>query len=173
MSSTSWYGWQNLPDLIFNDIMVRVGLESLGDLNNCRQVCQTWNDMIWKMPKDTIRRHHESLATQIRRDWYYDDDDEVHSPCLHEISAAARFAHYGLLGNVRYMILKDVDLASVPPEQLSALASSVSDYIDISNVRNWEVILANIKCELYLGVEIFLESEETEALVGQEWTSEF
>ena len=52
-----------------------------------------------------------------------------------------------------------------PPEQLSALASSVSDYIDISNVRNWEVILANIKCELYLGVEIFLESEETEALV--------
>ena len=111
---------------------------------------------------------------QIRRDWYYDDDDdEVHSPCLHEISAAARFAHYGLLGNVRYMILKDVDLASVPPEQLSALASSVSDYIDISNVRNWEVILANIKCELYLGVEIFLESEETEALVGQEWTSEF
>ena len=62
MSSTYWYGWQNLPDLIFNDIMVRVGLESLGDLNNCRQVCQTWNDMIWKMPKDTIRRHHESLA---------------------------------------------------------------------------------------------------------------
>ena len=35
-----------LPDLIFSDIMMIVGLESLESLHRCRQVSKTWNERI-------------------------------------------------------------------------------------------------------------------------------
>ena len=38
--------WQNLPDVIFGDIMMMVGLESLDTLHTCRQVCRSWNENI-------------------------------------------------------------------------------------------------------------------------------
>ena len=38
--------WHNLPDVIFDDIMMRVGLESFDTLHTCRQVCRSWNEMI-------------------------------------------------------------------------------------------------------------------------------
>ena len=44
--------WATLPDMIFSDIMMMVGLESLESLHRCRQVCSKWNEMIlrdiWK-----------------------------------------------------------------------------------------------------------------------------
>ena len=36
----------SLPELIFSDIMIMVGLKSLESLHRCRQVCRTWNEMI-------------------------------------------------------------------------------------------------------------------------------
>ena len=38
--------WNNLPDVIFGDIMMMVGLENLDNLLTCRQVCRSWNEMI-------------------------------------------------------------------------------------------------------------------------------
>ena len=38
--------WLTLPDLIFSDIMMIVGLESLESLHRCRQVCSKWNEKI-------------------------------------------------------------------------------------------------------------------------------
>ena len=38
--------WLMLPDLIFSDIMMMVGLGSVESLHRCRQVCSTWNEMI-------------------------------------------------------------------------------------------------------------------------------
>ena len=38
--------WNNLPDVIFGDIMMMVGLESVETLHACRQVCRSWNEMI-------------------------------------------------------------------------------------------------------------------------------
>ena len=38
--------WLTLPDLIFSDIMMMVGLDSLDNLHRCRQVCSQWNEMI-------------------------------------------------------------------------------------------------------------------------------
>ena len=32
--------WQNLPDLVFDDVMMMAGQESLENLHKCRQVCQ-------------------------------------------------------------------------------------------------------------------------------------
>ena len=38
--------WSTLPDLIFSEIMLMVGLESLDGLHRCRQVCSKWNEKI-------------------------------------------------------------------------------------------------------------------------------
>ena len=69
----SWLSfWQNLPDLIFSDIMLMMGLSvqspsmigdgCIEDLHKCRQVSQSWNVMITHMTKykkDKIRREAE------------------------------------------------------------------------------------------------------------------
>ena len=67
--------WLTLPDLIFSDIMMMVGLESL---QRCRQVCSTWNEMIlsdiWESPrKKKIMKERngsnrrEDLSGQVAR----------------------------------------------------------------------------------------------------------
>ena len=38
-----------LPELIFSDIMMIVGLESLDSLHRCRQVCKIWNELILRV----------------------------------------------------------------------------------------------------------------------------
>ena len=43
---TSSHDWLLLPDLVFNDLMLIIGLQSLESLHRCRQVCKTWNDKI-------------------------------------------------------------------------------------------------------------------------------
>ena len=54
--------WLTLPDLIFIDMMMMVGLKSLESLHRCRQVCKSWNEMIlrdiWpkKIMKERIER---------------------------------------------------------------------------------------------------------------------
>ena len=57
--------WTTLPELVFSDIMMMVGLHSLESLHRCRQVCRTWNDKIlayiWENPckRRIIRRRIE------------------------------------------------------------------------------------------------------------------
>ena len=46
MTNSEIRGWLELPDLIFGDIMLMVGLEGFESLHRCRQVCKTWNDKI-------------------------------------------------------------------------------------------------------------------------------
>ena len=48
----TWPSFQNLPnnpDDYFGDAMMMVGLGRLEDLRRCRQVCQSWNEMIAQM----------------------------------------------------------------------------------------------------------------------------
>ena len=46
--------WLLLPDLVFNGIMLMLGLEDFEILDRCRQVCKLWNVMImrnlWENP---------------------------------------------------------------------------------------------------------------------------
>ena len=39
--------WDELPELIFSEIMTMVGQESLTRLHTCRQVCKSWNNLIF------------------------------------------------------------------------------------------------------------------------------
>jgi len=60
--------WLRLPELLFSDIMMMVGLESLNRLHGCRQVCSTWNEMIlrviWESPSK-----RRIMKERIERSW--------------------------------------------------------------------------------------------------------
>ena len=165
LSPSLWYGWKELPDRIFGDILMMVGLNSLEELQKCRQFCQCWNTMTSKMTKRkkvSIRRKAESLAAQIR-----EESEAYDFRALPDILSAAILAHHGILGSVENIVLKNIDLEAVPIKHMALLVSCVIDYVEIDNVKNCDLtpILDNTKCE-YLDIcNQSLESEETQALV--------
>ena len=77
--------WLLLPDLVFNDLMIMVGLQSLESLHRCRQVCKTWNDKIMSnIWENQIRI--KVLKVQIEKNWGPDrlpsDEDISHAQWL-------------------------------------------------------------------------------------------
>ena len=60
--------WLMLPDLIFSDIMMMVGLESLESLHRCRQVCFKWNEMIMRDIWENQRKKR-IMKERIERTW--------------------------------------------------------------------------------------------------------
>ena len=156
-------GWQNIPDLIFADIMLMAGLGSHLGLHKCRRVCKSWKVMITQMTKykkDTIRSRAESVADMINEKWV-----DHYFPLPPEITTAASLAFHGVLSSVEDMYLMNVDLASVPPQHLTKLASIVSDTLDIDNVSNCDLghLLGPARC-YRLSIYQSLSSEETRVL---------
>ena len=154
--------WQNLLD-IFGDVMMMVGLDKLENIPKCRQVCQGWNVMVsqmTKLKKDTTRRRAEALVAKIR-------ERSINCRDQKEIVIAASLAHHGMLGSVSWLILYDVDLASVPAEHLASLTSCVTSYLFISNVSNCDLIsiLDNLQSNKLWIDSQSLSTEETQALV--------
>ena len=167
MTSSSYNVWQNFPDLVFSDLMLMVGLESIHNIQKCREVCHSWNMRILhitKQKKDVIKREAESLAERIRV-----KVDCPNKPSLPEITTAASLAHHGVLDSVCQMYLRDVDLAFVLAEHLASLTRCVMGRVIIENVRNCDLIsiLDNVKCKWLsiLSLCHTLSSEETRALV--------
>ena len=61
--------WINmLPDMIFSDIMMMVGLESLETLHRCRQVCKLWNEKILRDIWEN-RSKKRIMKKKIERSW--------------------------------------------------------------------------------------------------------
>ena len=160
----AWYGWQNLHDLFLSDIIMMIGQESLKDIQKCRQVCKGWNvwtNQLTKLKKDKLRRNFEIEAAAIRVRW----SGPHHTPALPEILTAASLAHQGILGSLECFVLEDVDLGSIPVEQLAPLVSCVERDVEMERVTgDLGTILDHIHC----GLSIYnpsLSSEETLALV--------
>ena len=83
------------------------------------------------------------------------------------MTCAASLAHLRLLGSVREMRLRDVNLTSVSAEHLVSLSSSVTECVDIQSVCGCDLdtILDNVKITtLEIGYQS-LDSKETQALV--------
>ena len=84
--------WLTLPDLIFSDIMMMVGLESLESLHRCRQVCKTWNERIlrdiWesqskkRIMKKKIERSWSSWDWNWEPGMFPSDEDISHAKWL-------------------------------------------------------------------------------------------
>ena len=151
-------GWRELPDNIFCDIMTMVGLKLKGlkDLHYSRLVCHDWNAKISQMTKQRKSIIKEFAELQKEFAEYYDS----------EIYIRSSLAHHGLLGSVENMILKNVDLASVPAQYLASLTSCTTNRVSIVNVSNTNLstILANVKSKS-LHIRQSLDTEETQALV--------
>ena len=175
--------------------MIMMGRESLNDLQKCRKVCKSWNEMmsqVTKYEKDNIRRKAESLAAQIREEWEdleqrrkewedfemireeWEENEEPESkpfPPFPDIATTASLAHHGMFGSVELecMDLKDVDLASVHVEHLASLFSCVmvTYNVCIINVSNCNLvsILDSVKTECLVISKQRLSREETWALV--------
>ena len=62
--------WLSLPELIFSDIMMMVGLESLDSLHRCRQVCKTWNEMILRDIWESQSKKKIERLTRRFREYY-------------------------------------------------------------------------------------------------------
>ena len=157
--------WQNLPHFIFGELMTMIGRDSIQDFQKCRQVCRSWNTMtsqITKYDKATIERNSESLAAQIR-----EKRANFKRALLPEITTAASLAHHGLLVSVQILIMRNVDLASVPVENLASLTSCVTGTVEVNNLRNCDIIsiLDHVECDLLDISNQSLSIEETRALV--------
>ena len=60
--------WAKLPDLIFSDIMVLVGLESPESLLRCMKVCTSWNEMILRDIWESQSRK-KIMKMRIEKNW--------------------------------------------------------------------------------------------------------
>ena len=163
--------WKNLPDVVFYDIMMMIGLNSLEDLHRCRQVSQSWNVMIAQMTKHKkipIRKKAECLASQIKGMSRFEllVYHLVDLPKM--VTDASSLAQHGMLDTVNYMLLQNTDLVSIPTtEHLASLASCVTHNLGINNVSNCDLIsiLDSVKCKgLHISRQT-LSSEETRSLV--------
>ena len=73
MASSDPQYWHMIRDpVIFEEIMLMVGLDSLESLDSCRLVCKTWNVMImeniWENP-----RNRDIMKMKIEKNWgHYD-----------------------------------------------------------------------------------------------------
>ncbi len=86
MSSQKYPDWRmSGHDLIFQKIMMMVGLDSLESLHRCRQVCTAWNTMImqkiWESPSK-----RNIIKMRIERIWGPEmlpsDEDIAHAKWL-------------------------------------------------------------------------------------------
>ena len=130
--------------------MAMTGREIHQNLQKCRQVCYRWNIIINQMTKHekkTIRMKTFSLGWQIREK--YQAPAPKTEQLLPEITTAASLAYQRMMCSLGRMVLQDVDLASIPAENLSSLASCVTKHVSIINVSNCDIIriLDSVKCE--------------------------
>ena len=66
-------------------------------------------------------------------------------PTISVVSSAASFCFHGYITEVRYLILKEVDVSSIPADHLSALSSSITHLLYIDNVEGDIAPLLDVK----------------------------
>ena len=86
MSSQDSPDWRMLgQDLIFQKIMMMVGLDSLESLQRCEKVCTTWNSMIMQFIWESSSMRN-IIKMRIEKNWgprmYPSDEDISHAKWL-------------------------------------------------------------------------------------------
>ena len=78
-----------LPEMIFSEIMMMVGIESLDSLHRCRQVCKAWNEMILREIWESQSKK-KIMKEKIEKNWgdgygkFPSDEDICHAKWLGE-----------------------------------------------------------------------------------------
>ena len=82
MSRLASPDWLMSPELILKEILLKVGLSSIRDLDNCIQVCRTWNDAIRGKINPT-NKWGTAIQRRLERNWFvencYPSDEEISS----------------------------------------------------------------------------------------------
>ena len=110
------------------------------------------------------------IRVPFNRGFHYDDDvddPDIWIVRIKEIEVAASFAHRGLLGPVKNMML-DVDIRQINADYLGSLAACMTQGVGIDDFGGTDHVLAildNLKCEI-LGIRFrHIGTEETRALL--------
>ena len=71
--------WRTSPDLIFCEIMMKVGFDSIEALHRCRQVCRIWNEIILRQIwENKSRRRIMKLWIEKKwGPWKFPSDEEI------------------------------------------------------------------------------------------------
>jgi len=158
-----------LPEPIFRDIIVMVGLESPESLLRAMKVCTQWKEMImrdiWESPSKK-----QIMKERFERSWGPDmlptDEEISHAkwlearaildtatikrlterlsydlgvPDIMKVKCAASLAHHSLLDPVYTLVLRN-DLSQVPAQQLASLVSRVTSELRIQNVSGCDLV---------------------------------
>ena len=159
--------WLTLPDLIFDEIMMIVGLDSPGSLCKCRQVCRTWNvKIISNIWGNTLKRN--ILTDRV-------GDMIATYPCYPpDVACGASLAYQGLLGPVKRLWLycnseeQDAELGRIPTDHLTSLVSLVTVGVTIIDPPGFDLVTAldSVRSEKLEITNQRLGAEETEAWVN-------
>ena len=86
---------------------------------------------------------------------------------LPTLTTAASMAKMGIITSVENIdILDNIDISSIPSDNMAALTSVVTDYVSIDKVTgNIQTILANIKCRELRITDMTLNQDDTECLL--------
>ena len=159
-----------LPEPIFSEIMLMVGLESPVSLLRCMKVCPTWNETIMRDIWDSQSKKNKIMKRWFELSWgpgMFPSDEEIEILAtrsilnpgqiqslnkrirralfhggITEVTCAASLAHHGLLGPVANLDLSNVDLSEVPAQHLASLASCVGSFLKIWNVSGGQQIIS-------------------------------
>ena len=159
--------WQKRAQKLAEEIDEMDGLTSGRLLRNGASVKENWPEksfgQIFFLVVDQIRR-------PFNRGFFYDDDVEdidVWMVSIKEIEVGASFAHRGLLGPVKNMML-DVDIRQINADHLASLTACMTQGVGIDHDGGKDHVLAildNLKCEK-LGIRFrHIGTEETRALL--------
>ena len=92
--------WTTLPELVFSDIMMMVGIESLESLHRCRQVCSKWNETILRDIWESQSKK-KIMKERIEKNWgpgMLPTDEEIsHAKWLGDGSLFLNFTNVNLL----------------------------------------------------------------------------
>ena len=81
-----------------------------------------------------LKNNRDDLVSKIKRNL-----TEKFETDPADVADAARFAHHGMLGNIKDLNLRNVDLSSVPADHLASLAACVRYRLGICNVTSTDL----------------------------------
>ena len=152
--------WRGLA----NTLLMALGIEDKNFLN------EQFHDKSFRDIFLILRRCAEHQANMIKRKIYINSSFNGTDPSLEDITEASILARHGLLGPMEeffILILKDVDLSSIPSRNLGSFLACVTWRIEIWNTANIDLIpiLNMIKCQHLSFYDQPLRTKETQALV--------
>ena len=110
--------------------------------------------------------HSDVIDKLADRCWFNEFSRSFPTP--REVACAGILAHKGLLSPVEWLMLRDVNLASIPAEHMGSLVSYVTEKVDIHPDAICDLVTildsVNISGVLFVGRRT-LSNDETQALV--------